>query len=105
MISIIVSSESIRDKPSAVLRLSKHAHEMLARRGLSEEQVLSCLRNPEGLARVDKQDEGEYKAWFRISGRYSIVLLLSFNKGFDAYIITAYKTSKKWQKQVKKPRN
>jgi len=81
----------------------EHALERCDRRALDKDSLVSLLKHPEKLIRVDNQDEGKFKSWFQLSGRYSIVITLKFNNP-NIYIITVYKTSKKWQKQAENPR-
>jgi hypothetical protein len=83
------------------IKLSRHTLDMLIFRGLDKDLLLSCLREPDRLIKVDRQDEGKFKAWFKISGKYSLVAVLRFNKNNSINIITTYKTSRKWQKQIK----
>jgi len=83
------------------IKLSRHTLERLVFRGLDKELLFSCLRDPDRLIKVDRQDDGKFKAWFKISGKYSLVAVLRFNRNNGVNIITTYKTSRKWQKQIK----
>jgi len=95
--------EELKARDDAEIIIRKHASSQIERRGLDEERIRSLLKEPERLKRADKQDEGKFKAHFQISRKYSMVIVLRLNNP-NIYIITAYKTSKKWQKQAKKAR-
>lgn len=68
------------------------------RKGVTKDAILHYLYHPEKLRRVDLSRE-KYKVWFKESRKYNMVMILAF-KEEGVYIITAYKTNKKWQMAV-----
>lgn len=86
------------------IKISRHALERIEFRELDKNMLISCLKDPEKLIKADSQGDDKFKAWFKISGKYSLVAVIRFIKKDNLNIIkiiTIYKTSRKWQKQIK----
>jgi hypothetical protein len=49
----------------------------------------------------DKRGELKYKLDFSLSGKYSLIIIISIIQT-DVYIISAWKENKKWQKALQK---
>jgi uncharacterized protein YprB with RNaseH-like and TPR domain len=93
----------LKDNPDSEIIFRKHAEIQMQIRSIEKDKITSCIKNPEKLLGVDKQDGDTYKTWFKESNQYCLVPVIKLNNP-KIYIITAYKTSKKWQTQAKKPR-
>lgn len=92
----------LKEDPESQIVFIDYALKQMEWRDISRGMITSCLKNPNKLRRVDKQKKQRYKAWFKLSGKYSLILVIRF-KGKEVYIITTVKTNRKWQKQIKKP--
>lgn len=78
----------------------KHFHERTLERPVSEGMVRRYLKKSLIKAeRLPAREEGEekYKLWFRMSRRYSLVVIAVISEGF-LYIITCWNSDAKWQK-------
>jgi hypothetical protein len=92
--------EKLKSGSGYRIKFSKHALDQLNFREIPKEDAVACLNNPDNLIKVDRQDGGRFKNWFKISGRYCLVIVTRFNRD-SMTIITVYKTSRKWQQQIK----
>lgn len=71
---------------------------------LNEELVIRALRDINNLIGLQKQiveDEERYRIGIKLSNRYTLVIVVQI-KDKNLYIITAWKTSRKWQKAIQK---
>jgi len=83
-----------------------HFFDKIKERGISEELVRSFLKKTDKLLSVEeqpsrKEGESKYKLWIKLSQRYSLVVIIAIAKK-DLYIITAWKTDRRWQKSIQK---
>lgn len=88
----------LRKSPNVNFR--KHFCDRICERPITEELVRTTIKKVDDLLSVEEQD-GKYKLWFKMSSRYSLVLIASITKK-DLNIITGWKTSKRWQKELRK---
>lgn len=82
----------------------RHFYERAGERPVSEALVRECLKKTDRLVNTEEQTakrEGEekYKLWFKLSNKYSLVLVAVISKK-DLNIITAWNTDRKWQKSI-----
>lgn len=76
----------------------------LERPYLNEEFVIQSLKNINNLMGFQKQltkGEQRYRIGIKLSNKYALVIVSQI-KDKNLYIITAWKTSRKWQKAIQK---
>ncbi len=84
------------------IKFKQHFHDKAKERPVSEELVTKHIKHPDALTDVQEQEEDAvYRLRFNISHRYDLVIITRFS-GEDLYIITAWNTSRKWQKSIQK---
>ena len=93
--------EELKKDPESQIFFIDHALEQMEWRNINRGMVIFCLKNPNTLRIVDKQEKQRYKLWFKLSSRYSLILIVRFKRK-NIYVITVIKTNRKWQKQTKK---
>ena len=81
------------------IKFTKHSKERLKERGLSEAYLRKILFRFEKLKIESKQDD-TYVLIYEISRRYNLVIFLAIDK--EVRVISAFKTSKKIQKLIKR---
>lgn len=88
------------------IHFKKHFYDKTKERPISEGLVKSSLKKIDKLLKVEEQSsriEGEekYKLWFKLSNKYSLVVIAAISEK-DLYIITSWNTDRKWQKAIQK---
>jgi len=88
------------------IHFKKHFYDKIRERPISEGLVKSSIKKTEKLLAVEKQrsripGQEKYKFWIKLSNRYSLVVVAAISKK-DLYIITAWNTDRKWQKELQK---
>jgi len=74
------------------------------RQYLNETLIIKSLKNINNLQGFQKQiinNEEVYRIGIKLSNKYNLVIISKI-KGKNLYIITAWKTNRKWQKSVQK---
>ncbi|MBI2630439.1 hypothetical protein HYW76_05035 [Candidatus Pacearchaeota archaeon] len=72
---------------------------------LSEKLVIDNIKNTSILVGFQKQiinQEEICRIGLKLSSRYTLVIVFKIKNNKDLYIITAWKTDKKWQKSIQK---
>ena len=95
--------EEVKDEN---IHFKKHFYDKIKERPISESLVKSSLKKTDKLLKVEEQPsrrEGEekYKLWFKLSNKYSLVVVAAISEK-DLYIITSWNTDRKWQKSIQK---
>ncbi len=88
------------------IHFKKHFYDRAKERPISEKLIRANLRKTNKLLKVEelqskREGEKKYKLWVKLSNRYSLVIV-SVTLKKDLYIITAWNTNRKWQKQIQK---
>ncbi|MFH1500431.1 MAG: hypothetical protein ABIE22_00615 [archaeon] len=71
---------------------------------LSEELIINSLKDPDkflGFQDQSKENVEKYRIAIKLSGSYNLVIICEI-KNKSLYIITSWKTSRKWQKAIQK---
>lgn len=94
--------ESLGDKN---LRFKRHFHDRIAARPVTEGLVRDCLKKIDRLIKAERQpsrkpEEQKYKLWFKLSNRYSLVVI-AVVAGAQLRVVTAWNTERKWHKEKK----
>ena len=88
------------------IRFKKHFYDKIKERPITEELVRAYLNKTERLLMVEELsskviNEQKYKIWIKLSNRYSLIVVAVIS-GKDLYIITAWNTDRKWQKEIRR---
>lgn len=88
------------------VKFRKHFHDKIRERPISEGLIRKYLKKTERLLNAEEQPskragEQKYKIWIKLSNRYRLAIIASIS-GKDLYIITAWNTDRKWQKEIQK---
>ena len=95
--------EEVKDEN---INFKKHFYDKTKERFISESLVKTSLKKTDRLLKVEEQPsrrEGEekYKLWFKLSNKYSLVVVAAISEK-NLYIITSWNTDRKWQKAIQK---
>ena len=83
------------------LIFDSHFYKRSKERPINESLVRSFLSKPDKLERIEKGNNERLKLWFKMSGNYSLVLIIEISPSKDLKVISAWNSSRKWQKQLK----
>ena len=88
------------------IHFKKHFYDRAKDRPISEQLIRTNLRKTNKLLNVEelqskRERERKYKLWIKLSNKYSLVIVSVVSEK-DLYIITAWNTDRKWQKQIQK---
>ena len=84
------------------ISFDSHFYKRVQERPVSEGMVRSFLSQPSKLEKVEHgKSDFRLKLWFRMSNKYSLVLIVEvdFSKGLK--VISAWNSDRKWQKQLR----
>lgn len=78
-----------------------HFYKRSRKRPVDEGMVRSFLSKIDKLERIEEGNNGRFKLWFRMSGKYSLVLVVEIFVSEGLKIISAWNSDRKWQKKLK----
>jgi len=79
-----------------------HFYKRLGERPINESIVRSFLSQINKLEKIEQgKEKSRFKLWFKMSRKYSLVLIIEILNYKDLKIISAWNSNKKWQKQSK----
>lgn len=79
-----------------------HFYKRIGERPINEDMIRSFLSQINKLEKIEHgKEENRFKLWFKMSGKYSLVVIIEmeFSKGLK--VISAWNTSRKWQDKLK----
>jgi len=88
------------------LEFKKHFYDIIVQRPISDDLVKEIIKKPNTLLKAELQKakkigEKKYKLWFKLSNKYSLVLIAVISKK-NLYILTGWNTDRKWQKSIQR---
>ncbi len=79
-----------------------HFYKRSRERSINQAIVRSFLSHINKLEKIEKgKEENRFKLWFKMSRKYSLVLIIEIGSSKDLKIISAWNTDRKWQKKLK----
>lgn len=79
-----------------------HFYKRMSERPISEEMVRSFLFQINKLEKIEQgKTKDRFKLWFKMSGKYSLVLIIEIILSKDLKVISAWNSNRKWQKKLK----
>lgn len=83
------------------ISFNSHFYKKAKRRPINEGMIRGFLSNPKKLERIEKGKQSRFKLWFRMSRKYSLVLIIEINSSKHLRIISAWNTSRRWQRKLR----
>ncbi len=84
------------------ITFDSHFYKRSGERPINESMIRSFLSQTNKLERIEQgKEENRFKLWFRMSRKYSLVLIIEVFLSKDLKVISAWNTSRKWQDQLK----
>ncbi len=79
-----------------------HFYKRSRERPINESMIRSFLSQINRLERVEQgKDKDRFKLWFKMSGKYSLVLIIEINLSKGLKVISAWNADRKWQNKLK----
>ena len=79
-----------------------HFYRRCRRRPVDEGMVRSFLFRVDKLERIEEGNNGRFKLWFRMSGKYSLVLVVEIFISKGLKVVSAWNSDRKWQKKLRR---
>jgi len=79
-----------------------HFYKRSQERPIKEGMIRSFLSQLNKLEKIEQgKGENRFKLWFKMSGKYSLVVIIEIEVSKGLKVISAWNSNKKWQKQLK----
>ncbi len=79
-----------------------HFYKKSEERHVNENMVRSFLSQIHKLEKIEQgKEKDRFKLWFRMSRKYSLVLIIEIKTSKGLKIISAWNTNRKWQDKLK----
>jgi len=84
------------------ISFDKHFYKRCKERPVNEGMVRDFLSKIDKLEKVEiGKGENRFKLWFKMSGKYSLVVIIEIEVSKGLKVISAWNSNKKWQKQLR----
>ncbi|MDO8516817.1 MAG: hypothetical protein Q7S33_01710 [Nanoarchaeota archaeon] len=82
--------------------IDSHFYKRSQERLVSESMIRSFLSQINKLEKIEQgKGKDRFKLWFKMSGKYSLVLIIEIGVSKDLKVISAWNTNRKWQDKLK----
>ena len=78
-----------------------HFYRRCKERPIDEGMVRNFLFKVDKLERIEEGNNGRFKLWFKMSGKYSLVLIVEIFISKGLKVVSAWNSDRKWQKKLK----
>ena len=78
-----------------------HFYNRIGERPINERMVRSFLSQPNKLEKIERGRGERFKLWFKMSRKYSLVLIIEIDVSKGLKVISAWNTDRKWQDKLK----
>ena len=79
-----------------------HFYKRTGERPINEGMVRSFLSQINKLEKIEQgKEKDRFKLWFKMSRKYSLVLIIEVDLSKGLKVISAWSTDRKWQKKLK----
>lgn len=79
-----------------------HFYKRSQERPINESMARKFLAKLDKLEKIEQSKEGNrFKLWFKMSSKYSLILIIEIEVSKGLKVISAWNCNKKWQKQLK----
>lgn len=84
------------------ISFDNHFYKRSKERPINEGMIRSFLFKPEKIEKIERgRGENRFKIWFKMSSKYSLVIIIEVLSSKDLKVISAWNNNRKWQKQLK----
>ena len=84
------------------IEFDSHFYKRIGERPISESMVRSFLSQLNKLEKIEEGKGERFKLWFKLSRRYSLILIVEIDTTKVLKVISAWNTDRKWQDKLKK---
>jgi len=79
-----------------------HFYKRIQERPINESMIRSFLSQINKLEKIELgKGKDRFKLWFKLSGKYSLVLIIEIRTSKGLKVISAWNTNRKWQDKLK----
>ena len=79
-----------------------HFYKRSRERPVNEEMIKSFLSKLDKLEKIEQgKEENRFKLWFKMSNKYSLVVIIEIIVSKDLKVISAWNTNRKWQDKLR----
>jgi len=79
-----------------------HFYKRIRERPINESMIRSFLSQINKLEKVEQgKEKDRFKLWFKMSRKYSLVLIIEIRTSKGLKVISAWNTDRKWQDKLK----
>jgi len=79
-----------------------HFYKRSKDRPINESIVRSFLSQINRLEKIEEgREDNRFKLWFKMSSKYSLIMVIEINSSKGLKVISAWNSNKKWQKKLK----
>ncbi len=78
-----------------------HFYKRVGERPISEGMVRSFLSQINKLEKIEQGKGERFKLWFKMSRKYSLVLIIEIRISKDLKVMSAWNTNRKWQDKLR----
>lgn len=84
------------------IKFDSHFYKRLRERPISEGMVRSFLSQINKLEKVEQGKNERFKLWYKMSAKYSLVLIVEIEITKGLKVISAWNTNRKWQGKLRR---
>jgi hypothetical protein len=79
-----------------------HFYKRSKERQIDESMIRSFLSQANKLEKIERgKEENRFKLWFKMSRKYSLVLIIEVNSSKGLKVISSWNSDRKWQDKLK----
>jgi hypothetical protein len=84
------------------VNFDSHFYRRSEERPVNESMIRSFLCQVNKLEKIEQgKEENRFKLWFKMSRKYSLILIIEVNTSKGLKVISAWNTDRKWQDKLK----
>ncbi|PIN95005.1 hypothetical protein COU53_01340 [Candidatus Pacearchaeota archaeon CG10_big_fil_rev_8_21_14_0_10_30_48] len=84
------------------IKFDPHFYRRIGERPINESMARSFLSQLNKLEKIEEGKGERFKLWFKLSRRYSLILIVEIDTTKVLKVISAWNTDRKWQDKLKK---
>ncbi len=84
------------------ITFDQHFYKRVGERPINQGMVRSFLSRLDKLEKIERGKGERFKLWFKMSRKYSLVLIIEIDVSKGLKVISAWNTDRKWQDKLKK---
>ena len=83
------------------VEFDRHFYKRTGERLITEGMARSFLSQIKKLEKIEQGRDNRFKLWFKMSRRYSLILIIEIGISKGLKVMSAWNASKKWQDKLK----